>query len=430
METTEIPPGRTPVSDVVIESSTAGKTTVRGGVPIQYPMLNDTNYGLWAVKMKILLRSLGVWGAIEGIGVVEEEKDQAALAAISQAVPDTVMMAIAEKETAKEAWDALKEMRVGEDRVKKARLQVLKRQRCIVMLMGDSETITEFSQKLTTMVGEMRTLGAVVEDNTIVEKLFAAVPDKFLPIVGTIEQWGDLSTMPVTEAIGRLRAFEESLKGRRHHKEEGEQLMLTRSQWESLSMKDKKEGSSSGMKKGGGRGGGRGRGRNQRGGRGDDAERKPYRKFDKTKIKCYNCNEFGHFASECSKPKREKAHLAEKNGDDEPSLLMIETCELSKTEELGDETVMLNEDNVKPNLGVDGNGCSELWYLDTGASNHMSGCIDVFSDMDTSVFGSTIKFGDGSAGGDTRSRICFFSEGTPENTNPLTGVYYIPRLVE
>lgn len=306
-ETMEIPPRRTLVSDVIIESSSSGKATTRSVVPIQYPMLTDTNYGLWAVKMKILLRLLGVWGAIEGIRVVEEEKDQGALAAISQAVPDTVMMAIAEKEMAKEAWDALKEMRVGEDRVKKARVQVLKRQ-FDRMYMGDSETIMEFAQKLTTLVGEMRILGAMVEDNDVVEKLFAAVPDKFLPIVGTIEQWGDITTMPVTEAIGRLRAFEETLKGRRHHKDEGGQLMLTRAKWEALSVKDKKggEGSDSGVKKGGGRGSGRGHGRSQSGGRGDDAERKPHRKFDKTKIKCFNCNEYGHFASECLKPKREK----------------------------------------------------------------------------------------------------------------------------
>ena len=27
--------------------------------------------------------------------------------------------------------------------------------------------------------------------------------------------------------------------------------------------------------------------------------------FDKLKVKCYNCQEFGHFAKECDKPKKE-----------------------------------------------------------------------------------------------------------------------------
>ena len=130
-------------------------------------------------------------------------------------------------------------------------------------------------------------------------------------------------------------------------------------------MKDKKggEGSSSGAKKGNGRGGGCGRSRSQSGERGDDVERKPHCKFDKTKIKCFNCKEYGHFASECSKPKKEKVHFAKKNRNDKSSLLMIETCELSKAEDQGGEVVMLNEDNVKLNLGVGEKCCSELWYL-------------------------------------------------------------------
>lgn len=44
-------------------------------MPIQYPILNDTNYGLWAIKMRIILRSLGIWATIEGEALVEDEKD-------------------------------------------------------------------------------------------------------------------------------------------------------------------------------------------------------------------------------------------------------------------------------------------------------------------------------------------------------------------
>jgi hypothetical protein len=176
-------------------------------------MLTDTNYGVSAVKMKIILRHLGVWAAIVGEASAEEEKDDEALVAISQAVTDVVMMSIADKETAKEAWEAIKEMNVGEDRVRKARVQALKRQ-FDRMYMAESETIVEFSQKLTTIVGEIRSLGAKLKDRVVMERLFSVVPDKFLPIIGTIEQWGDVSKMSVSEAIGRLRAFEETSKGR------------------------------------------------------------------------------------------------------------------------------------------------------------------------------------------------------------------------
>ncbi|KAJ4802293.1 hypothetical protein LUZ62_014859 [Rhynchospora pubera] len=218
----------------VVKSTTRGAT-----IPIQYPMLSETNYGIWAFKMKIILRSLGVWLVIDD-GDTDDDKDQGAMVAISQAVPDDVMMAIAEKETAKDAWDALREMRVGEDRVKKARVQVLKRQ-LNNMHMENSETINKYAMKLTTLVGEIRSLGTKLDDSEIVEKLFSSVPDKFLPIIGTIEQFGDVESMSVSEAIGRLRTFEEGLKGRLHSKDGGEQLLLTQAEWEARCAKGKKD---------------------------------------------------------------------------------------------------------------------------------------------------------------------------------------------
>ena len=103
------------------------KVMAHRNIPVQYPMLTDTNYGVWAVKMKIILRSLRVWQAITD-DEVDDECDEGAMAAIAQSVPNSVLMTLAEFETAREVWDALKEMRIGEDRVTKARAQVLKRQ--------------------------------------------------------------------------------------------------------------------------------------------------------------------------------------------------------------------------------------------------------------------------------------------------------------
>src|SRR3954465_10993479 len=44
--------------------------TAPHNIPIQYPMLTDTNYGVWAVKMKIIIRTLRVWQA-----VIDDEVD-------------------------------------------------------------------------------------------------------------------------------------------------------------------------------------------------------------------------------------------------------------------------------------------------------------------------------------------------------------------
>ena len=88
-------------------------------IPIQSQMLTDANYGVWAVKMKIILRTLRVWKAITDDDV-DEECDEGAMTAIAQSVPDSVLMTLAEFETAREAWNALKEMWIGEDRVTEA----------------------------------------------------------------------------------------------------------------------------------------------------------------------------------------------------------------------------------------------------------------------------------------------------------------------
>jgi hypothetical protein len=187
-------------------------------------MLTETNYSLWAVKMKIIMRPLGVWSAVEGDGEYDEQKDEGAFAAISQSVPDSVMMAIAEYDTAREAWGAIRRMRVGEDRVKKARVKQLKR-KLDRMEMEDGESVSVFAQKLTTLVAEIRSLGQEIKDEAVIEILFGAVPDRFADIVNTIEQWGDLTTMTVEEAVGRLAAYEQN--GRRRDKGgNNEQLML------------------------------------------------------------------------------------------------------------------------------------------------------------------------------------------------------------
>lgn len=69
-------------------------------VPVQYPQLTESNYKLWAAKMKINMRPMGVWSAAEDDDDYDE-KDQGAMAVISQSVPDDVMMMITEFDTAR-----------------------------------------------------------------------------------------------------------------------------------------------------------------------------------------------------------------------------------------------------------------------------------------------------------------------------------------
>nr|GEV96582.1 zinc finger, CCHC-type [Tanacetum cinerariifolium] len=65
-------------------------------------------------------------------------------------------------------------------------------------------------------------------------------------------------------------------------------------------------------------------------------------------------------------------------GDDEPSLLMT-------THETEHEEVLLNEGQIQPEKYASGD--ASMWYLDNGASNHMTGVKSHFKDIDESISG-------------------------------------------
>jgi hypothetical protein len=231
--------------------------------------------------------------------------------------------------------------------------------------------------------------------------------------------------MSVSEAIGHLRTFEEGLKGQLHSKGSEEQLLLTQAEWEVRCTKGKKDDSSGSAKRGGRHIRGRGRGRGYGRGRGNyerTKEDQKLRNFDKSKVKCFNYNEYGHFAKECPKPnRRERANLATMQTEDEPALLMAETCVLNHA--IQEEHVLLHEDKMMPKVN-----CTQdkMWYVDTGASNHMTSCIDKFTEIDMTFRGS-VKFRDGSTV-DIHGRGSVLFECLNGEHCLLTNVYYILML--
>lgn len=91
-----------------------------------------------------------------------------------------------------------------------------------------------------------------------------------------------------------------------------------------------------------------------------------------------------------------------------------------------EERVFLQELKVKPKLGDNAGEESDKWYLDTGASNHMTGSIEKFTELDKTIVGA-VRFGDGSvveiAG---RGTVLILARNGGHRG--LTDVYYIPKL--
>nr|CAN76379.1 hypothetical protein VITISV_017862 [Vitis vinifera] len=111
--------------------------------------------------------------------------------------------------------------------------------------------------------------------------------------------------------------------------------------------------------------GGRGRGRGSSRGRGKDRGRQS---FNKDTVKCYKCHKLGHFQYECPSWDKE-----------------------ANFSELGEEEVMLLMSYVEINEAKK----EDVWFLDSGCSNHMCGDKTLFCDFNE-CFRQMVKLGNNS----------------------------------
>lgn len=135
-------------------------------------LISRNNYAAWAIKMKVYMEAQGVWDAAEPAACVaiELRRDKMALAAIYQGIPKDTLLLIAKKKTAKEAWDNLKNVHLGSDQVKNARVQTLKTE-FEALWMKDNDNIDDFAMKLTAVVNKVRYLGDRMEEAYVIRKL-------------------------------------------------------------------------------------------------------------------------------------------------------------------------------------------------------------------------------------------------------------------
>ena len=83
-----------------------------------------------------------------------------------------MLSSLAVKNTAKEAWDAVKTMRMGVERVREANAQQLGRQFGDIAFK-DGESIDEFLMRIAGLANNLRLLGDDISDAEVVKKLLA-----------------------------------------------------------------------------------------------------------------------------------------------------------------------------------------------------------------------------------------------------------------
>jgi hypothetical protein len=299
-----------------VDSGSSGKGEVlrvvwEYGGPANWPILTKTNYTQWSLVMKVKMQARNLWDAIEPGGVSLQE-DRMALDAITSAVPSEMVASLAAKATALEAWNAVKERRVGSDQVQKTEAQRLLRQFENIRF-NDGEGMDDFTLWLQNIVAALETVGETIPPRRVVEKLLRVVPKSLRQVVVAIQVTADIATLSLEDASGRLRAAQEA------EAEDDEvppvrtdgKLYLTMDQWDARQRerREKERTCGSGKRD---RKGGRSGGRKDDSSDDDDDDGASSvrsgasrRRRSNGKGRCFNCGVRGHFSRECPKPRKE-----------------------------------------------------------------------------------------------------------------------------
>ena len=153
---------------------------------IKCPMLTSSNYTVWAMRMKVMLKVHKAWEVIETESA-DSEKNDLATALLFQSIPEALILQVGELDTAKKVWDAIKLRHMGAERVREARLQTLMAE-FDRLQMKDSEKIDDFAGKLSEISSKSAALGVTIEEPKLVRKFLKCLPrKKYIQIVASLE---------------------------------------------------------------------------------------------------------------------------------------------------------------------------------------------------------------------------------------------------
>ena len=122
---------------------------------------------------------------------------------ILRGVLPEMMSGLAAKKNVKEAWDAVKKMHAGDDRMKDASIQRLMKQ-FDNLTFRDGESVGDFAMRINGLITGLRELGEKIEDIRVMKKVLRVVPRRLKQCAVVIEMLGDLN-MSIRSSSGGFK---------------------------------------------------------------------------------------------------------------------------------------------------------------------------------------------------------------------------------
>jgi hypothetical protein len=189
-------------------------------------MLDADNYGTWSIRMKAMLVSKGLGAAIED-AAVDAAVSEKALAQILLYVKDYHLMTLANCNTAKSAWELLKNTYEGRTNARK----MLLRRELTMLKMQDGEPLTKYAARARDIQIKLMTAGEDVKDAEAALQFLAGLPAPY-DMIRTVLTASDSELaidtvlpklVPVEQQTNQFRNPNENALAARHWNGNGKQ---------------------------------------------------------------------------------------------------------------------------------------------------------------------------------------------------------------
>ncbi|KAJ9566196.1 hypothetical protein OSB04_002162 [Centaurea solstitialis] len=374
------------------------------------PMLKPNEFDMWKIRIRqyMLLTDYGMWEVVEnGRGTDEEvaegaarppprsdadrkrrQTEMKALSTLLLAIPNEYQHQFSSCTDVKALWTAIEKRFSGTKSTKRNQKAILKQQYENVTSLKN-ESMTQTFDRFNKLIGELATVDVKMDKDDVNRKFLRSLGEEWTIYTVSFRQWDDLEDKELEDLYNDLRIFEADINA-----DDLEEMDI---KWQMAMLTLRMERFI------------------RRTGRNDfDVKRGDKAGFDKSKVRCYKCNEPGHFARECKGGSTNHQNSGGgssqssrfNNRGNNPSSSQALVSQEGQGFDWSDhaEEVVQNQalmaEIKETEIPCESNQGrrSSLWHVNSGCSRHMTGIMSLLEDFKR-FEGGHVAFGDNPTGG-------------------------------